>query len=275
MQDALWGSNLGESANQLSSTLKEWTSQDKIKVWSLKVFEVRFLITSAELCPFTLPKGLYMQNPCSASNLPLHMCVQFRLSASVSTISRNKCAIASFNGIGPRYCSLWVSWPAGPSCNLIHITTGLSILVSQWRDFSRAGKSERRKYEDHADQKVSSKRQEIFPTILWQGQAEAETWSPLRWLVLQPTLISIVHIPSKQVCCRHTAHSGSGDGNSQEISINKAESNLTSMSIAWAMEEFPLDSTINWAQAMQQELVEKCLQNFQPSLLVHPANTSH
>ena len=158
MQDALWGSNLAESANQLSSTQKEWTSQDKIKVWSLKVFEVRFLTTSAELCPFTLPKGLYMQNPCSASNLPLHMCVQFRLSASVSTISRNKCAIASFNGIGPRYCSLWVSWPAGPSCNLIHITTGLSIVVSQWRDLSRAGKSERRKYEDHADQKVSSKR---------------------------------------------------------------------------------------------------------------------
>lgn len=32
LQDALWGSNLSESANQLSSTLKEWTSQDKIKV---------------------------------------------------------------------------------------------------------------------------------------------------------------------------------------------------------------------------------------------------
>ncbi len=142
----------------------------------LKVFEVRFLITNAELCPFTLPKGLYMQNPCSASNLPLHMCMQSRLPASVSTISRNKCAIASFNGIGPRYCSLWVSWPAGPSHNLIHITTGLSILVSYcWRDFSRPGKSERQKYEDHVDQKVSSKRQEIFPAILWRGQAEAET----------------------------------------------------------------------------------------------------
>ena len=158
------------------ATFKHIQRMDKSRQdQSLKV-EVRIFITNAELCPCTLPKGIYIQNPCSASNLPLHIFVQPGLPASVSTISRKKCAIASFNGTGPRYSSLWVSWPGGPSFNLIHITTGLSIVVSYcWRDFSRPGKSERQKYKDHVDQKVSSKRQEMLPAILWRGQAEAET----------------------------------------------------------------------------------------------------